>query len=209
MKLRPSRCFFSIAVLTATWSSVATASPMVNTSNYKLVNNNPVGSAPITGITLLVSPSGTQANPTVMPADPTQSPLTIGSDSTGFAGTVQIGSGAVNLPSGKDNEVLNLVFSGGGFQPGGILNFSLQTNPNLGSTPTSLSVYFPTTSSLSLVNLDKQTTKGDATPSSGTPGNPGAVQVPEPISLAVWTALGALGLARAGLYRMRRRPLVV
>lgn len=211
MKSRPRRFSHSLALLVAaTWSSAAWASPLVNTTNYRLVNNNPTGSAPVTGITLLVTPSGTQSDPTVMPADPAQSPLTIASDSTGFVGTLQVGSGAVSLPSGKDNEVLNLAFSGGGFQPGGILNFSLQTNPALGTTPATLAVYYPTASSLSLVRLGPDPTKGDATPVSPSPSSPnGAVQVPEPMSMTLWAALSALGMVRAGLYRMRRKTPVL
>lgn len=208
MKSRTRRFSHCLALLVATWSSAAWASPLVNTTNYRLVNNDPTGSAPITGITLLVTPSGTQSDPTVMPADPTQSPLTIATDSTGFVGTLQVGSGAVSLPSGKDNEVLNLAFSGGGFQPGGILNFSLQTNPALGSTPATLAVYYPTTSSLSLVRLGPDPTKGDATPVPTPSGPNGAVQVPEPMSMTLWAALSALGMVRAGLYRMRRKAPV-
>ena len=208
MKIRKRRLTHCLTLLVATWSSVAWASPIVNTTNYRLVNSDPTGSAPITGITLLVTPSGTQSDPTVMPADPTQSPLTIATNSTGFVGTLQVGSGAVTLPSGKDNEVLNLAFSGGGFQPGGVLNFSLQTNPELGTTPATLAVYYPTTSSLSLVRLSPDPTKGDATPGTSTSSPSGAVQVPEPLLMTLWAALSMLGMARAGLYRMRRNAPV-
>ena len=196
-----------LALFLATSMSVVSAGPIVNTSNYRLVDNDPAGSAPITAITLLVNPSGTEANPTVMPADPLQSPLTIASDSTGFTGKLQVASGAVSLPSGKANEVVNLVFSDTGFQPGGILNFALQTNPGLGGTIPTLSVYFPTSSSLSLLNLDKLATTGTDDPASSG-GSTGVILVPEPVSIAVWAALGTLGLARATHYRMRRRPRV-
>ncbi len=207
MKLRP-RQFPLFALILVASANLAFAGSIVNMSNYQLTDNDPSGSAPVTAVTLLVTPSGTQANPTVMPADPSQSPLTIASSSTGFTGKLQVGSGAASLPNGTENEVLNLVFSNGGFQPGGVLNFSLETNPGIGNAAPTLSVYYPTTSSLSLLNLDKLSTKGDANPASSGGGSSGTLQVPEPLSIAIWAAIGSLGLARAGLYRLRREPRV-
>lgn len=147
------------------------------------------------------------ANGVVTPAaSSTQGPLTILSGSQGFSA-----SGVYDyLASTKDSnnnpvQALGLSFYGQGLAAGGILNFSLNVANQ--STPPQLVSQTPGVS----ITLDPATSK-NSTGSSGSSSSSGTVttaaEMPEPLSLLVWSALAGAGLLRVSSLRRSRQIAV-
>lgn len=193
-------------------------------TSYRLSNNNPAGTPPVTEVVAYVVPPGAINDKTV------QSPLTIMNGSSGFdpeALLVAVGNGEV--PEGQQNagdpvQGLALTFGQDGFAPGGVFNFSLNLNPLIGVAPDL--VLLPTSpAGLAIEDVpptsvdvggDNGVGNGGGTGSTGggtddvvvpviAPGGGGGnapeVQVPEPMSVVIWSVLAGLGLARARTLR--------
>lgn len=129
----------------------------------------------------------------------TSSPLTILSSSNGLdQNNMIVGlKEAVSNGNGSPTQLFGISFFKDGLLSAannGHLDFELTVNPAL-PTPT----LKPESSTLHVALLDS--TPPPTTPPTG--GNPGA-QVPEPASLAVWSAVAGLGLLRVRAVRRRR-----
>jgi hypothetical protein len=173
-------------------------------ANYQLKNT---GTGTATQVLAEIDPAGS----VFAPSSSSQSPLTVLDGSGGFNAsglTVAIGTG--KLANGDPLQVLNLQFDKSGFAPGGVLDFSL----NLGSTYTgptpTLILEDPTTglapAGLSLVPFTPPTTGGGTTPPPATGGGtPPGNNVPEPVSLALWSVAAGFGLLRARAFRRARQ----
>jgi hypothetical protein len=176
-------------------------------ANYQLKNT---GTGTATQVLAEIAPAGS----VFAPSSSTQSPLTVLDGSSGFTAsglTVAIGTG--KLANGDPLQVLNLQFDSKGFGPGGVLDFSL----NLGSTYTgptpTLILEDPTTglapAGLSLLSYTPPTTPTGGGPGSTTSGGGGGPppghNVPEPVSLALWSVAAGLGLLRARAFRRARQ----
>ncbi|HEV3165785.1 MAG TPA: hypothetical protein VGZ22_17285 [Isosphaeraceae bacterium] len=180
------------------------------TSSYELLNTNPAGTAPVTKIVTSVIPPGT-----VVPPNPSTSPLTILPGSSGFdQNNLQVLLGQGQTPSGAPLQALALNFGTQGFAPGGVLNFSLSLDKAFQGSPT---LQLPDgTTGLTIKQLANEQSGGGSTGN----GNGGSIstpstghstgnQVPEPLTLALWaTGVVGLGLARARAYRRSCSPTV-
>jgi len=195
-------------------------------TSYRLSNNNPAGTPPVSEVVAYVVPPGAINDKTV------ESPLTIMEGSSGFdqeALLVAVGNGAV--PDGQENagdpvQGLALNFGQNGFAPGGVFNFALNLNPLISASPDL--VLLPTSpAGLAIEDVpptsvdvggDDGTGDNAGDPGSGgdggvapvlAPGGGGIApenQVPEPMSVVIWSILAGLGLARARKLR-RSNPL--
>jgi hypothetical protein len=181
-------------------------------ATYQLKNT---GTATASQVLAEIEPAGS----VFAPASSQQSPLTVLSGSSGFNAsglTVAIGTG--KLANGDPLQVLNLQFDKAGLAPGAVLDFSLNLGTNYSGPTPSLLLEDPTTGlapkGLSLVPYTPPTSStgggtgtktgtGTGTGSGGTT-TPSA-QVPEPISLAVWSVAAGLGLLRARAFRRARQ----
>ncbi len=200
-----------------TWALVALAAAglagragAASIANYQLTNT---GTGTATQVLAEIAPAGAVD----APSSSAQSPLTVLTGSSGFNAsglTVAIGTGT--LANGDPLQVLNLQFDSKGFAPGGVLDFSLNLGSNFaGPTPT-LILEDPTTglapAGLSLSSYTPPATgstgggSGSTPPTSGGGGStPGGNQVPEPVSLALWSVAAGLGLLRARAFRRARQ----
>lgn len=131
------------------------------------------------------------------------SPLTILPGSTGFKqDDLQVLVGNGESPENEPVQGLGLKFGDGGFEPNGVLNFALDLNKSITTKPELLLVspapnlaFAPATVINSVIS---EVTS--APPPQATPVN----NVPEPLSLALWSALAVIGgLARARSRRSR------
>jgi hypothetical protein len=193
-----------------TWALVAVAAAglagragAASIASYQLKNT---GTGTATQVLAEIDPAGS----VFAPSGSSQSPLTVLNGSSGFnaAGlTVAIGTG--KLANGDPLQVLNLQFDKSGFAPGGVLDFSL----NLGSTYTgptpTLILEDPTTglapAGLSLLPFTPPPTNTGGGSGSSGGGTPPSNNVPEPVSLALWSVAAGLGLLRARAFRRARQ----
>ena len=218
--LTPSTLLAAILMLAAPPSPAGAES----ITTYRLRNNNPTGTAPVTEVVTYVVPPGAINDKSV------ESPLTILEGSTGFdpeALLVAVGNGQV--PEGQPNagdpvQGLALNFGQSGFAPGGVFNFSLNLNPAitdapdlvlLPASPAGLAIEDVPPTSVDVGGddgvVDVGGGGGTGTGGGGPVVPPGSVtppenQVPEPMSVVVWSVLAGLGLARARKLR-RSSPL--
>ncbi len=223
--LTPSTMVAAILMLAVPPSPAGAAS----ITSYRLSNTNPAGSAPITEVVTYVVPPGAINDKTA------ESPLTIMNGSSGFdpeALLVAVGNGEV--PEGQQNagdpvQGLALTFGRDGFAPGGVFNFSLNLNPLIGVAPDL--VLLPTSpAGLAIEDVpptsvdvggDKGVGSGGGDVGTGSgggdavvpviapgggEGNAPEVQVPEPMSVVIWSVLAGMGLVRARRLR-RSSPL--
>ncbi len=224
------RRFFTVLTLVAAgfwlWSRPLSASASA-IANFRLTNT---GNTPISQVDFNVIPPGS-ITPPVVGTDPTTgkpltgSPMTILPGSTGFDPSnfsVALGSGpgvqglrllfGQKQTVGSDGQVTITPVLGsdgqptGMFQPGGQLNFALSVDP---SYQGALQLVLPSTATgLSLTTLSAD--PGGSTPQDNGVGGTGAAgdpanQVPEPLSITLWSAATLLGLTRARVYRRARR----
>jgi hypothetical protein len=166
-------------------------------SSYRLSNTNPAGTAPVTKVVASVIPPGT-----VVPPDPSSSPLTILPGSSGFdQSNLQILLGDGKAPNGDPVQAVALDFGTSGFQPGGVLNFSLSLDKAFQGSP-DLQLP-PSAAGLSIMHVNATGTGSNNGGTGGTtPVGTPDTQVPEPLTLFLWsTGAVGLGLVRACAYR--------
>ena len=135
----------------------------------------------------------------VLPIDATTSPLSIVNGSFGFdQSNLQV---FLSPPDAK-TQGLAVLFANGGLAPGGTLDFKVSLDPgfNASDAPT-LALQPPdvdlSTTSPNLLNY----TPAYANAAPGASSN----NTPEPVSLALWSALAGAGLLRARAFRRRAR----
>jgi len=184
------------------------------TVDYSLTSSSaiaaPTGSKPAPGATNPPAPQITAVvNPVGVVPPPGGSitgPLTIRTGSSGFD-TQNLAVYLGNFPSDPNatitSQALGLSFYGQGLAAGGVLNFALTIDKSLANNPPQLLVD-PRLSPGISIKLDgvehsspTPTTSGSPTPAAG------GASVPEPLSMMVWSVLGAAGLWRTRLGRRR------
>ena len=175
--------------LLLTVATAAAPAHAAGVASFRLKNTDPSGASPVQKVLASIVPPGT-----VMPPDPSTSPLTILNGSSGFnADDLKVSLGDGQTPKGDPFQALALDFGTGGLAPGGQLLFSLNLSPTYAGM---LNLVLPT----SVKNL---TIESYTPPGSGGAGGGGQTNVPEPLSILVWSSVGALGLVRARAYRRR------
>jgi hypothetical protein len=165
----------------------ATAEAVNGTAAFQLVNA-PDATVAQQALTLITPPGA------IVPPNPALSPLTILPGSSGFDQDnlkVLLIDG-ISPQTGKEGAgvALGLVFENGGLAPGGILNFEVSLMPGF-QGPLTLDLIAPTPGSVSF---------GDPPPP------PPGTQVPEPLSVFLWSSLAGLGLIRAHAFRRSHAP---
>ncbi len=191
-----------------------TEASSLTTTTYQLVDTAPAGSSPIQSVVAIVTPYIQPSGAIVAPSANT-SPLTILSGSSGFdQSNLQVSLGQGTDGSNNPLQALALQFNNGGLQPGGVLNFSLNTSPSLTSAlqfslpSTSSDVVIKTSTGTNVTTYETSSTgsgSGGGGSGSGSGGGSGSgtATVPEPISLLVWSSIAGLGVMSR-----RRRPHV-
>ena len=200
----------SAALMTAMSPSQAPAasivSEMVTNGVDQIVPNGTPGST-MYAYYQLTNPRSTTVNDlivtsivppnSVSPISATTSPLSIVNGSFGFD---QSNLQVFLSPADATTQGLALQFANGGLAPGGVLDFKV----SLGSSYSSMT---PPTLALQPPDADLSSTAPDLmsyTPASANAA-PGATSAPEPVSLALWSALAGAGLLRARAFRRARR----
>jgi hypothetical protein len=147
-------------------------------------------------VSTVVPPNSTVPPNSILPINATTSPLSIVSGSFGFD---QSNLQVLLSPSSQPTQVLALLFGNGGLAPGGTLDFKVSLDPSYSSlTAPTLTLQSPF--------ADLSTTAPDLlsyTPSVA--GGAPATTTPEPIPLALWSALAGAGLLRARAFRRSQR----
>lgn len=210
------RCPTSLAVLGALLALGFGTQPMFTradsinpnastaTAGYRLSSDAglPAPAADINGpqVQAIILPPGSVIPPKL--SDGTEgSPLTILPDSHGFdPNHLVVALKDTQSASGQPQQMFGLVFYGQGFQPGGLLHFTLSIDKSLGSTPPSLQVLTPGIS----ITADTPADTGGANPGGSDNGVP-PVNVPEPLSLVLWSALLGAVVVRGRVVK-RSRP---
>jgi hypothetical protein len=206
VKRRPITLLAAAAVaavlVLASWPMTARASGITNgTASYRLTTTTdipvPDPSANAPQVIAAVVPPGTVVPPTQ--TDGTAgSPLTILKSSTGFDQSqliVALKDGTTS--NGSTQQLFGLSFFGNGLSKNGQLDFSL----NLGNAVTTAPQLQSLTPGVTIAALD--TTSSTTTTSTSTP-TAGVQNIPEPMSVVLWSsALAGAGLLRGR--RMRRR----
>lgn len=142
-----------------------------------------------------VVPAGGIVPPT-LPDGSQGSPLTIEPESFGFDKDHLVVALNNNPQENPTDQKFGLVFFNGGLAADNLLRFSLSVNDAL-STPPTLEITSP--GSLQGVTLSALSEPTD--PVTPPPDN-GSVNIPEPMSVLVWSALAGFGVLRArGLRR--------
>jgi hypothetical protein len=144
-------------------------------------------------VVALIDPTGGVVTP---PSNSTQGPLTILAGSQGL-NTREVYDYLASGPgsNGQTLQALGLSFYGQGLAAGGILNFSL--NVTNASEPPQVVSQTPGVT----INLDPVSSTSNSSSSSQNPITDS--EVPEPLSLILWSTLAGAGLLRA---RTLRRP---
>jgi hypothetical protein len=139
----------------------------------------------------------TPAN-SVAPVNASTSPLSIVNGSFGFDQTnLQV----FLSPSDQTTQGLALQFANGGLTPGGKLNFKVSLDPSYtSSVPPTLTLQSPDTN-LAVTSND---TLVNYTPAYANAAL-GATVTPEPVSLALWSALAGASLLRVRAFRRTER----
>ena len=225
------RCLTPSTMLAAILMLAAPPSPAgaESITTYRLSNHTPAGTAPVTEVVAYVVPPGAINDKTVQ-SPLTVLEGSSGFDPEALL--VAVGNGQV--PEGEANagdpvQGLALNFGQKGFAPGGVFNFSLNLNPDvsdapnlvlLPDTPTGLAIQTVPPTSVDVGGGDGGGDGGDGDgggDGGGGDGGGGPVvipdggggngpenQVPEPMSVVIWSVLAGLGFVRArGLRRSR------
>jgi hypothetical protein len=177
----------SLLLLTLALTMGPTTSALASgVTTYQLTNNSPAGTAPVNLVFFQLTP------PNVID-ETVASPFTVLPGSSGFTQPLSGGTLDATIPAGQPNagpfQAIGLDFTNsGGFGPGAVLDFQLSLKSSVLDAPT-LQLLDPTTllqtqpdiqplpasQGLSLVALE-------------------VANVPEPMSLALWSVLAGLGL---------------
>ena len=216
------RCSTSMAVLAAllalgfgtqpNLARAAAINPNASTStatvDYRLTSSTtiPVPPATLTSpqVVAMVVPTGSVVPPT--DADGTQgSPLTILPDSHGFdPSQLVVALKDTTSATGQPEQQFGLVFYGQGLQPGGVLHFALSINSALLNNPPQLQSLTPGISIVPDAPATNTPGAGGTTSGAGGQGG-GGTEVPEPLSLVLWSAVVGGVLARKRLGTWSRR----
>jgi hypothetical protein len=155
--------------------------------------SNPQSTAPDNALVVGFAPPNS-----VQPANASTSPLTPVGGSFGFQQPLTV----LQSPS---NPQLAILFDMGDPKTPGQLNFKVSLDPNYSSmTPPTLTLLFLDPVSLA-ATVGPELTSYTPTVANGAP--PAAA--PEPVSLALWSALAGAGLLRARAFRRSRRAALV
>jgi hypothetical protein len=200
--IRRCRTTWTLVALAA--AALANRAEAASIATYQLKNT---GTTTVNQVIAEIEPAGS----VYAPANSQQGPLTVLDGSSGFnASGLTIGIGTGKLANGDPLQVLNLQFDSAGFAPGAVLDFSLNLGSNYAGPSPTLVLEDPTTglapAGLSLTPYTPPVTT--PTPPTPTPppssgSTPGA-QVPEPHSLALWSAATGLGLLHVRALRRTR-----
>ncbi len=201
------RCTATLSFLTATLTlaapaSIALGAGTTNYAYYELVNNRSTTVDDLI-VTKVLPPNS------ISPPNASTSPLTILDGSFGFD---QKNLQVFLSPSDPNVQGLAIKFANGGLAPGGELNFKVSLDPGVSaSTVPQLILQQPDTD-LKLINIPAPSPPVVMTPPVvSTPVTPpttdssNAPATPEPVSLALWSALAGGGLLRARAFRKARR----
>jgi hypothetical protein len=210
------RCLTSISMLGALLAFGIGSQPMFTradsmnpnastaTADYRLTSDTslPVPDANIAGpqVVAMILPAGSVVPPKL--ADGTEgSPLTILPDSHGFdASHLVVALKNATTSTGQPEQMFGLVFFGQGLQQGGVLHFALSIDKTLANNPPVLQAATPGISiQPDPIATAPMSSGSAATPSTNEPsGTP--VQVPEPLSVVLWSTLvGAVVMRSRGL----------
>jgi hypothetical protein len=166
------------------------------------MNVDPPGTPPVREVLARIIPAGS-----IVPRNPVSDPPSILDPATGWvsagfaADDLQLTLGDGTTASGEYFQALRLDFGPDGLAPGGKLFFQLNRDPSYEGL---VRLILPTSvTNLGLERLDDVSYGGGTGTGGGTtdPGTPPPPQVPEPVSLALWGTVTALGLLRARRFR--------
>ena len=229
------RCLTPSTMLAAILMLAAPPSPAgaEGITTYRLSNTNPAGTAPVTEVVTYVVPPGAINDKTV---ESPLTILEGSSGFDPEALLVAVGNGEVpegQENAGDPVQGLALNFGPEGFAPGGVFNFSLNLNPAISDapnlvllpdSPAGLAIQDVPPTSVDVGGDDgvvdrrgrrwrrrRQRRRGrrwgrPGRPPGGGGSNGPENQVPEPMSVVIWSVLAGLGLARARRLR-RSSPL--
>ncbi len=170
-----------------------TSSPLV--ASTSLPPADPTSTVP--QVVIAVSPAGEIVPPTLADGS-LGSPITVSANSTGFD-PKQLVVALLNTKDASGNPVqqLGLDFFGTGLKAGTSIPLTLSINSAMASTPPTLSVltpgfaFAPTTppSSSSATPAISSSSSSSGSSNSSDAAGSGAVSTPEPLSLALWSAI--------------------
>ncbi len=137
------------------------------------------------------------------------SPLTILSDSTGFdASQLVVALKQDTVNNGQTQQDFGLVFFGSGLAANSMLHFALNVNSALANDPSLLKLTTPTSGFTLTANPESNNGGGNGTGGnnngSGGSTDNGSQNIPEPLSIIVWSALTGTGLLRVRAMRRAR-----
>lgn len=215
------RCPKDVAVLAAVLAlgygfqlSPALADPINPNANpatatYRLTSTTtlPAPDAQIEGpqVVAMVLPAGSVVPPKL--ADGSEgSPLTVLPDSHGFDPDQLVVALKDGMNSqGQAEQYFGLIFFGQGLQPGGELHFALSIDKALASNPPILNVLTPGVSIVGpLPTAVPPTDSPPESPPGGSEPMEPPIQIPEPLSILLWSAVAAGVVVRRGLLRVSR-----
>jgi len=181
------------------------ASPETTTANYRLTStvSLPVPDASIQApqVVALISPPGGVVPP--KQADGTEgSPLTVLPDSHGFdPNHLVVLLLDSTTDSGEPQQKFGLLFDGQGMEAGGVLHFALSIDKALADTPPVLTSQTPGFTIVPDERVPSTPNGGEG----GTLNGDGGNQIPEPLSLVLWSA-AATGIAIRHRRSRRQEP---
>jgi len=210
------RCPTLLALLAAGLAIGLGSRPTVSradTITYTLSTTTglPVPAADITQpqIVATVTSPGQIVPPTL--ADGTQgSPLTILSNSTGFdASQVVVALKQGTSSTGQSQQDFGLVFFGSGLAANSMLHFALNVNSALANNPSLLQITTPSSGFTLTPDPNSTTTTAGSGGTSSSGGSTDTAQnVPEPLSVIIWSTLAGTGLMRVRAMRRARQMAI-
>jgi len=134
------------------------------------------------------------------------SPLTILPDSTGFdASQVVVALKQGTSTTGQNQQDFGLVFFGSGLAANAMLHFALNVNSALANDPSLLQLSTPSSGFTLTPVVDAAPGTGTGTGTGGTTDGGASQNIPEPLSIIVWSALTGIGLMRVRTMRRARQ----
>lgn len=157
---------------------------------------NPRGSAAGTGLNDLVVSTVVPPN-AIQPINASTSPLSIVNGSFGFD---QSNLQVFLSPPDATTQQIAVLFANGGLAPGGVLDFKVSLDPSYNSmTAPTLTLQAP------FADLSATAPQLMAyTPTSANAAPAAPASTPEPVSVALWSALAGAGWLRARAFRRAR-----
>lgn len=216
------RCTATLALTTMTTAALilAAASSPVSAASIiteKLVNGVdqivPSGTSGATNYAYytLSNPTGPTVNDlivtTILPPNSVNAniaPLTVVDNSSGFdPKNLQV----LTNPYDPTSQGIALLFGNGGLATGGVINFKLSLDPAYTAINAPQLTLTPPDTNLSATGqiLSYVPNIANGSPGEQPPAASQSVSTPEPVSLALWSALAAAGMLRARAFRKSRR----